>query len=167
MLNATPQQYNQYERLLRLSPAARKRLWNKEMAKNRAILKAKHAWPLPVPTVKALKNDINYEIWYNSINALTEGAGNPQVREGVLRLLSTIPEVTIATSTAGGQPTLILTAGPALNPGSGLPAQVVTINARTGMPISSAFGTPGQKLYSSTTFQVSRVTLAGIRAGRF
>jgi hypothetical protein len=165
MLNATSGA-EQFERLLRLSPAARKKLWEKEMAKSRAILKAKHAWPLPVPTDKTLRNDINYEIWYNSINALTEGAGNPQVREGVLRVLATIPEVTVADATTGRQPTLALTAAPALM-GGGLPAQVVTISARTGMPISMVNGTPGQKYYSKTTYQVSRVTLAGVRAGRF
>jgi hypothetical protein len=164
MLNATPEQF---ERLLRDSPAARKALWEKEMAKARAIFRAKGVKKLPgVPSVKTLQNDINYEIWYNSVNALTYGAGNPQVREGVLRLLSTIPEVTVANSTTSGQPTLALTAAPALM-GAGLPAQVVTINARTGMPISLVNGTPGQKYYSDTTFKVSRVTLAGVRAGRF
>jgi hypothetical protein len=167
MLNATPGQSEQFEHLLRLSAAARKKLWEKEMAKDRAILRAKHAWPQPVPTDKILRADIDYSIWYNGVNALTEGAGNLQVREGVLRLLSTIPEITVANSTTGGQPTLTITAGPALNPGSGLPAQVVTINASTGMPISSVWGTPGQKYYSSDTFQVSRVTLADIKTGRF
>ena len=165
MLNATSAA-KQFERLLRLSPAARKKLWEKEMAKERSLLKAKHAWPLPVPTVKDLQNDINYEIWYNSINALTEGAGNPQVREGVLRVLSTIPEVTVANATTGGRPTLALTAAPALM-GAGLPAQVVTISARTGMPLSLVNGTPGHQYYSDTTYRVSRVTLAGVRAGRF
>ena len=164
MLNATPEQF---ERLLRDSPAARKKLWEKDMAKARAIFRAKHVKPPAVPTDKTLRTDINYEIWYNGVNALTEGAGNPQVREGVLRLLSTIPGITVANSTTGGQSTLTLTAASAMNPGSGLPAQVVTISARTGMPISSVWGTPGQKYYSDTTFQVSRVTLAGVRAGRF
>jgi hypothetical protein len=164
MLNATPEQF---ERLLRDSPSARKKLWEKDMAKARAIFRAKHVKPPAVPTDKILKTDINYEIWYNSVNALTVGAGNPHVREGVLRLLSTIPEITVASSTTGGQPTLTLTASPAMNPGSGLPAQVVTISARTGMPISSVWGTPRQKYYSDTTFQVSRVTLARVRAGRF
>ena len=166
MLNATPEQSGQFEHLLRLSAAARKKLWKNEMTKNRAILKAKGVWPLPVPTVKGLQNEINYEIWYNSINALTEGAGNPQVREGVLRVLSTIAEVTVANATPGGQPMLTLTAAPALM-GAGLPAQVVTVNARTGMPISLVNGTPGQKYYSNTTFTVSRVWMAGVRAGRF
>ena len=163
MLNATPEQY---EHLLSLSPAARRKAWDKEIAKIRAVLKAKHAWPLPVPTVKDLQNDINYEIWYNSSNALTYGAGNPQVREGVLRVLSTIPEVTVATATAGGQPALTLTAAPALM-GAGLPAQVVTVSATTGMPISLVNGTLGQKYYSNTTYRVSRVSMARVRAGRW
>jgi hypothetical protein len=163
MLNATPEQY---EHLLSLSPAARKKVWEKEIAKSRAVLKAKHAWPLPVPTVQDLQNDINYAIWYNSINALTEGAGNPQVREGVLRVLSTISEVTVANATTGGQPTLTLTAAPALM-GAGLPAQVVTISATTGMPISMVNGAPGQKYYSNTTYRVSRVWMAWVRAGRW
>jgi hypothetical protein len=119
-----------------------------------------------VPTDKVLQADINEAIWGNSMSALTEGAGNPQVREGVLRLLSTIPDVTVANATTGGQPTLTLTAAPALM-GAGLPAQVVTIDARTGMPISLVNGAPGQRYYSNTTYQVSRVTLAGVRAGRF
>jgi hypothetical protein len=163
MLNATPEQY---EHLLSLSPAARRKVWEKEMAKSRALLEAKHAWPLPVPSVQDLQNDVNYAIWYNSISALTEGAGNPQVREGVLRVLSTIPEVTVANATTGGQPTLTLTAAPALM-GAGLPAQVVTVSATTGMPISLVNGTPGQKYYSDTTYQVSRVWMARVRVGRW
>jgi hypothetical protein len=119
------------------------------------------------PTGKTLQRDIDNAIWFNSYFALAEGAGNPQVREGVLRLVSSIPAVTVANSTTGGHPALTLTAGAALNPGSGLPAQVVTINARTGMPISSVYGTPGQKYYSAATFRVSRVTLAQVRTGRF
>jgi hypothetical protein len=39
------------------------------------------------------------------------GRGDPEIREGVLRLLSTIPQVTVANSTTGGQPTLTITAG--------------------------------------------------------
>jgi hypothetical protein len=187
MLNATPEQPGnpfwivdpwltgeQFEHLLSLSPAARKTLWEKDVAKNRAFLKLTHAWPVPVPAVKALRNAINYEIWYNSIKALTVAAGNPQVREGVLRVLSTIAEVTVANSTTGGRPTLALTAAPALMVGAGIApsgplAQVVTISARTGIPISVVNRTPGQKSYSytTTTFQVSRVWMSRVRAGRF
>ena len=57
-----------------------------------------------------------------------------QIREGVLRLLSTIPDITVANSATGGQPTLTITAEPALF-GNGID-EVLTVNARTGLPVS-------------------------------
>src|ERR1700722_8195409 len=92
------------------------------------------------------------------------GAGDPEIREGVLRLVSTIPEVTVADSTTGGQPTLTITAGPALLGGDG--EQVLTISARTGIPVSSVVTGRGMRT-SVETFQISRVTLADIEAGTF
>jgi hypothetical protein len=64
-----------------------------------------------------------------------------------------------------GQRTLTLTAGTALF--GGLTQQVLTINARTGIPVSSVSGVPGQKPSSIVTFRVSRVTVAAIAAGRY
>jgi hypothetical protein len=112
---------------------------------------------------KALQADIDDSVWDNSIDSLTWGAANPEIRAGVLRLLSTLPEVTVVKSTTGGQPTLTLTAGPALLEGG---RQVLTINAKTGMPISSVVTLP-QVPTSVETYQVSRVTLAGVKAGKF
>jgi hypothetical protein len=43
---------------------------------------------------------------------------------------------------------------------------VLTINAKTGMPISSVVTLP-QVATSVETYQVSRVTLAGVKAGKF
>ena len=120
--------------------------------------------PLKMPTGKALQDDIDNNLWTASTIALSWGAGDPEIREGVLRLLSTIPEVTVADSTTGGQPTLTITAGPAVFGGDG--EQVLTINARTGMPISSVVTGRGMPT-SVETFRVSRVTLADIEAGKF
>jgi hypothetical protein len=117
------------------------------------------------PTAAQLQEDFDNYIWNNSVDALTEGAGNPQVRIGVLRLISTLPEVTVTSSVTGGQPTLTLTAGTALF--GGLTQQVLTINAKTGVPVSSVSGVPGQPPSSVVTYQVSRVTLANIAAGKF
>jgi hypothetical protein len=79
---------------LGLSPAAQKAVWDKAVAANREIYKEKGI-PLPKrPAGQALQDEISNYLWNNSVDALTEGAGNPQVRAGVLRLLSTIPEVT-------------------------------------------------------------------------
>jgi hypothetical protein len=150
---------------LGLSPAAQKAAWDKAVAANRRIYQEKGI-PVPKrPTGQARRDDIDNYVWNNSVDALTEGAGNPQVRAGVLRLLSTIPAVTVASSAAGGQPTLTLAAGSALF-GGGSP-QVLTVNARTGMPVRSVMEAPGNELSSVTTYQVSRVTLADIEAGKF
>ena len=43
---------------------------------------------------------------------------------------------------------------------------MLTINAKTGLPISSVVKLPQVKT-SVTTYQVSRVTLDGVKAGRF
>jgi hypothetical protein len=150
---------------LGLSLAGQKAAWDQAVAANREIYKEKGI-PVPKrPTGQARQDDINNYVWNNSVDALTEGAGNPQVRAGVLRLLSTIPQVTVASSVTGGQPTLTLTAGSALF-GGGSP-QVLTVNARTGMPLRSVMDARGNELSSVTSYQVSRVTLADIETGRF
>ncbi|HEY1670910.1 MAG TPA: hypothetical protein VGG54_34865 [Trebonia sp.] len=159
MVNATPNWY-----ALGQSAAARNAAWQKGAAQASKILKEKGVkTPLKEPTGKALQADIDDSVWDNSIDSLTWGAANPQIRAGVLRLLSTLPEVTVAKSTTGGQPTLTLTAGAALLDGG---KQVLTINAKTGMPISSVVTLP-QVATSVETYQVSRVTLAAVKSGKF
>ncbi len=149
---------------LGLSPAAQHAIWDKAVAANREVYKEKGI-PLPKrPTGRALQDEIDNYLWNNSVDALTEGAGNPQVRAGVLRLLSTIPAVTVANSVTGGQPTLTLTAGSELF-GGGSP-QVLTVNAKTGLPLRSVMAARGNELSSVTTYQVSRVTLADIEGGQ-
>jgi hypothetical protein len=159
MVNATPNWF-----ALGQGTAARNAAWQKGLAQEWPILKAKGIkTPPKEPTGKALQADIDNYVWNNSIDSLTWGAANPQIRAGVLRLLSTLPEVTVVKSTTGGQPTLTLTAGPALLDGG---KQVLTINAKTGLPISSVVTLP-QVATSVETYQVSRVTLAGIKSGKF
>jgi hypothetical protein len=106
----------------------------------------------------------NY-VWMDSMDTLIEGAGNPNVRIGVLRILSTLSEVAVTNTTTNGQPTITLTAS-----APALPAnyqEALTINASTGVPVSFAGGTPGQTPSVTVTYQVSRVTLANIAAGDF
>ncbi|HEX5287897.1 MAG TPA: hypothetical protein VFX25_03440, partial [Streptosporangiaceae bacterium] len=65
----------------------------------------------------------------------------------------------------GGQPTLTLTAGPEVFGGQG--RQVLTISARTGMPVSSSVGDLGPGTPPSLeTYKVSPTTRAGIESGR-
>ncbi len=121
----------------------------------------------------------NY-VWENSEDALIAGSGNPQVRAGVLRLLSVLPDITVIRGTVDGQPTLTLTAGTAefgsvgidkANPKAkveGLANQyqeALTINANTGIPLQMVGGTPG-KAATTVTYVVTRVTLADIAAGK-
>lgn len=128
----------------------------------RAALKAKinaiqHAVPL------SQQAQADNEIWSNSLDALVAGASDPQVRAGILRLLSTVNAVNVAQTTTGGQPSLTLTAG-----GDAMPAnyqEQLIINADTGLPIQFTGGTPGQAPSVTVTYKVSRVTLADIAAG--
>jgi len=148
-----------------LSYAARKKIWEKGAAARQALMREKGIkTPLKMPTGKAMQYDIDNSLWTASTIALSWGGGDPKIREGVLRLLSTLPEVTVANSTAGGQPTLTITAGPALFGDSG--DQVLTVSARTGIPISSVESGGGLPTAVETN-QVSRVTLADIKAGKF
>ena len=158
MVNALPNDFF-------LSFAARKKIWAEGAAARQALMREKGIkTPLKMPTGQALQDAIDNNLWTASTIALSWGAGDPEIREGVLRLVSTIPEVTVADSSTGGQATLTITAGPAVFGGDG--EQVLTINARTGMPISSVVTGRGMPT-SVETFRISRVTLADIKAGKF
>ena len=106
-------------------------------------------------------------VWGDATDALEAGAGNPQVRAGVLRLLSTVSGVVVTHGTLDGQPTLVVgDVTPSLN-GHGRSEAVVTLNASTGVPLKYTDGTVGKTPDTTTTYQVSRVTVADIAAGKF
>jgi len=123
-------------------------------------------------------------VWEDCQDALVAGSGNPQVRAGVLRLVSALPGITVTKGTADdGQPTLTLAAGAAelgrTGPDKGMdkahpkgvetgPAFVeeITINADTGIPLGTAAG-PAGKVTPGLTYVVTRVSLADIAAGKF
>jgi hypothetical protein len=126
--------------------------------------------PAPPWTVKkgpaagsTVSPEDNY-IWTNSQDALIAGSGNPQVRAGVLRILSTLPEVTVTSTTTGGQPTLTLRAGAPAMPGDY--QETLVIGAKTGIPVTFTGGVPGHTPDVTVTYQVTRVTLAAIAAGQ-
>jgi hypothetical protein len=147
------------------SLAQRKAIWAKSAPARKALEKEKGMKvAIPMPTGKLLQFDIDNTLWTAATIALSWGAGDPQIRVGVLRLLSTLPQVSVADSTTDGQPTLTITAGPALFGGGG--DQVLTVNAKTGIPISSVESGGGVPTAVQTD-RVSRVTLADVRAGKF
>jgi hypothetical protein len=147
----------------------------------------KMAWPdaTPVPawlkaqakTMKAGTQIDNY-VWENSEDALIAGSGNPQVRAGVLRLVSLLPGINVTHGTVDGQPALTLTAGAAELGRTGAdkadpkietgPAyqEAISINAKTGIPLQIASGPAGQ-VTGTVSYVVTRVNLADVAAGKF
>ena len=159
MVSALPNDY--YDSL-----AERKAIWAKGAAAREALEKEKGMKSaIVMPTGKLLQQDIDNTLWTASTIALSWGAGDQQIRVGVLRLLSTLPEVTVVDSTTDGQPTLTITAGPALF-GAGSGDQVLTVSAKTGIPVSSVESGGGLPTAVETD-QVSRLTVADIEAGKF
>jgi hypothetical protein len=149
----------------------------------------KMAWaadttPVPAWLSAQVKNmsagglQIDNYVWENSEDALVVGSGNPQVRAGVLRLVSVLPGITVTRGTVDGQPTLTLTAGAAevgyvggdaANPKAPAgPAyqEAITINADTGIPLGFVGGSAG-KVSVTVNYVVTRVKLADIAAGKF
>jgi hypothetical protein len=120
----------------------------------------------------------NY-VWEDCEDALIAGSGNPQVRAGVLRLVSALPSITLTHGTADGQPTLTLTAGAGefgfMNTKPGDPKaasgavyqEAITINADTGIPLGFVGGEAGQAPATTVTYVVTRVDLADVAAGKF
>ncbi|HEX3956450.1 MAG TPA: hypothetical protein VHZ03_07430 [Trebonia sp.] len=148
----------------------------------------KMAWaqrtPVPAWLSAQVKNisagglQIDNYVWESCEDALVAGSGNPQVRAGVLRLVSVLPGITVTHGTTDGQPTLTLTAGKAELGAVGIdkadpkvetgPAyqEAITINASTGIPLQIASG-PAGKVTGTVTYVVTRVSLAGIASGKF
>ena len=106
----------------------------------------------------------NY-VWEGSEDALVVGSGNPQVRAGVLRLVSMLPGVSVTHGTVDGQPALTLTAS-AAEFGSASYQEAISINANTGIPLKMDGGTPGT-VDTTVTWVVTRVNLADIASGKF
>jgi hypothetical protein len=148
----------------------------------------KMAWPYAtaVPAwlsaqVKSISvggTQIDNYIWENCEDALIAGSGNPKVRAGVLRLVSSLPDVRVTNGTVDGQHTVTLTAGSAELGDSGIdkadpkketgPAyqEAITINAKTGIPLEITSGSAG-KLAGTIKYAVTRVSLAALAAGKF
>ena len=80
----------------------------------------------------------------------------------MLRLLSTVSGVIVTHGTLDGQPTLIVgDVTPGVN-GNGTSEGAMTLNASTGVPLKYTDGPVGQTPDTTTTYKVSRVTVADI-----
>ena len=155
-----------------LDTAALKMAWAPDTTPVPAWLSAQ------VKDISAGGLQIDNYVWEDCEDALVAGSGNPQVRAGVLRLVSALPDITVTRGTVDGQPTLTLTAGAAEVGYAGInktnpkapagPAyqEAITINAETGVPLELASG-PAGKVTGAVTYVVTRVNLASIAAGKF
>ena len=121
----------------------------------------------PTPRKSAVLPATSFDnyVWMDSVDALSAAGGNLKVRIGVLRILATLPEVTVTNGTTGGRPTLTLTAkAPALPDDY---QEALTVDAASGIPVAFAGGNSGQTPSVTISYDVSRVTLADVAAGRF
>ena len=151
----------------RSSAAASAAAQKLEIEKIKAVDKAEgnpYTPPKPLtPAQKAEQTD-NF-IWMNSTDALIAAPGNAQVRAGVLRLMATMPHVTVAHTTTAGQSTLtVADSWPLLD--SPVLIESLVINARTGFPVAMFNRQSGQPL-NVTYYHTTRVTLADVAAGKF
>jgi hypothetical protein len=146
---------------------------------------ASNTTPVPAWLSAQVKNmsqgglQIDNYVWEGCEDALIVGSGDPQVRAGVLRLVSALPGIAVTHGTVDGQPALTLTAGVAEMgyTGSGLSAassasgpayqEAITINADTGIPLGIVGGPAGGNATVTVTYVVTRVNLADIAAGEF
>jgi hypothetical protein len=103
-------------------------------------------------------------IWDNGMDALLSGAGNPQVRAGVLKLYATIPQISTSTGTLNGQQTLDVTAS-LLSSNSGLYQEQLVLNANTGVPLEMIGGNQGQTPTVTVYYTVTRTTLDAVENG--
>ncbi|HEY4460490.1 MAG TPA: hypothetical protein VGN81_39695 [Pseudonocardiaceae bacterium] len=118
----------------------------------------------PGNVVAPTPSTFDNRVWDFGMDALIAGSSNPKVRAGVLRLYSTLPEVTVTRTTVEGQPALTLTAAaPALPAGY---TETLNINADTGVPLTFHGGEPDQRGVD-VTYTSTRVTVTDVAAGKF
>jgi hypothetical protein len=150
------------------SPAAQKEAWDKLQAAAQVILKKGGVRLKPQPySPQAVQSHEDAMLWNSAVGALSADDGNTLVRQGVLRLLSTIPVVSVAHSVTKGEATLTITAGAGLQRPI-LPLgvisrgkEVLTIDAKTGMLVKDVPALPpGETPTFYYAYQSSRVTTA-------
>jgi hypothetical protein len=103
-------------------------------------------------------------IWDNGMDALLAGAGDPQVRAGVLKLFATIPQITVTSGSLNGKPTLDVTAS-LLSSNQGLYQEELILDASTGIPLEMVGGNQGQTPSVTVYYTISRVTVADVENG--
>lgn len=146
------------------SPAAQKEAWDKLIGSIQVIQKG-GAREKPEPySPQAFQSYEDNSLWTSAMMALSADDGNTLVRQGVLRMLSTISGVSVAHSVTKGEATLTITAA-SLSASITVPEamehdkNVLTIDAKTGMLVKLVITSPRFPA-TYVTYQSSRVTTA-------
>jgi hypothetical protein len=122
------------------------------------------ASPGAVPAKPASPQSIaDNRIWIGAMDAITAGVGRTDVRAGVLRLLATMPHVTVDTATQDGRDELRVTNSDF--PPAGY-AETMYIDARSGVLLRFVGGVTGKTPSVVVTYAIRRVAAAGVIAGR-
>jgi hypothetical protein len=113
-------------------------------------------------------------VWLGCMDALLAGAGRPEVRSGVLFLLSTMSAVSTEDVTRQGRKTLALVntgfphdAGEA-GEAKGFPGgyvETLYVDADTGIPVGFTGGVPGEAPSVTMTYDIERTTPARVETG--
>jgi len=100
-------------------------------------------------------------VWFGSMDALLAGAGRPDVRAGVLRLMATLDGVEVREAERDGRATLELANS---DFGDGY-VETLIVDAGSGVPVGFVGGVPGQEPGVTMTYDVDRVTTARVAQG--
>ena len=112
-------------------------------------------------------------VWIGCMDALLAGAGRPDVRSGVLFLLSTMSAVTTEEQTRDGRRVLALANAGFLDESSaesqkafpGGYVETLYVDAESGIPVGFTGGVPGQEPSVTMTYDIERTTPARVRQG--
>lgn len=118
---------------------------------------AAHRQSLAAAVNKALTDG---DVWENCLDTFVSGAGNPHVRAGLLRLLSTVSGISVTNGTLDGQSTLVV-AHLMAGANAGIQYQeALVLGARTAIPVKFTGGAVGKTPDVTITYKISRVTVA-------
>ena len=123
-----------------------------------AMVNATYAEDNPLQEGKLQQDN---RVWFGSMDALLAGAGNPDVRAGVLVLVATLEKVTVAEGERNGRQTLEL-ANSDFTDGY---VETLIVDAGTGVPVGFTGGVPGQVPGVTMVYDVDRVTTAKVAQG--
>jgi hypothetical protein len=145
----------------------------RDAAADREAMIAATWWDNANPPDESQLQDDN-RVWIGCMDALLAGAGRPDVRAGVLFLLSTIADVTTEETTRDGRAVLALVnAGFPGNDGvagdaKGFPGgyvETLYVDAESGIPVGFTGGVPGEEPSVTMTYAIERTTPARVKNG--